>query len=120
MVARGRPFVALFATLLVWLTTLGSAGTAASRERRLLTAGDERVATISIAVPRSAAIAVREVTRLPVLTDGAPAMLVAGAFDAPVPSIARRDAHTAHGRVRQAQGLASTYDATAPPNWLAS
>src|SRR5262249_903141 len=112
---RRRPFVAFFATLLVWLTAVGSAHNVVSRDVRLLGPTGDGVPSISIAVPRPTAIVTREPTRLPTVAHDAPSFLPPASIhpiDVPVEA---RHAQVTHSRVRLSQGLASTYDATAPP-----
>jgi hypothetical protein len=112
---RRRPLVAFFATLLVWLTAVGSAHTVASRDVRMLGPTGDAVPSISLAVPRATAIVTREATRLPTLAHDVPSFLPpASVYSIDVP-VEARHAQATHSRVRLSQGLASTYDATAPP-----
>jgi len=112
---RRRPFVAFFSTLLVWLTAVGSAHAVVSRDVRLLGPTGDAVPSISIAVPRATAIVTREATRLPTFAHDAPSFLPpASVYSIGVP-VEARHARITHSRVRLSQGLASTYDATAPP-----
>src|SRR5262245_6127503 len=113
---RRRPFVAFFSTLLVWLTAVGSAHTVVSRDVvRLLGPTGDGVPSISVAVPRPTAIITRETTRLPTFAHDAPSFLPpASVYSIDVP-VEARHAQVTQARVRLSQGLASTYDATAPP-----
>src|SRR5262245_21199500 len=112
---RRRPFVAFFATLLVWLTAVGSADTAVSRDVRLLGPTGDAVPSISVALPRAPAIVTREATRLPAFAHYVPSFLPpTSVYSIDVP-VEARHAQATHSRVRLLQGLASTYDATAPP-----
>jgi hypothetical protein len=113
---RRRPFVALFGTLLVWLTAVGSARTTVSRDVRLLGPSGDAVPSISVAIPRATAIVSREATRLPAFTQDLPSFVPpASAFSIDVP-VEARHARATQQRARLSQGLASTYDATAPPS----
>ena len=115
MLRRRRPFVAFFATLLVWLTAVSSAHTVVSRDVRLLGPAGDAVPSISIAIPRATAIVTREATRLPTFANDAPSFLPpTSVYSIDVP-VAARHAQITQARVRLSQGLASTYDATAPP-----
>jgi len=113
---RCHPFVAFFATLLVWLTAVGSAHTVVSRDVRLLGPAGDAVPSISVAVPRATAIVTRESTRLSTFAHDAPGFLPpTSVYSVDVPVEARL-AQVTQARVRLSQGLASTYDATAPPS----
>jgi hypothetical protein len=112
---RRRPFVAFFSTLLVWLTAIGSTRTVVSRDVRLLGPAGDAVPSISVALPRATAIVTREATRLPTFAQDLPSFLPPKSvysIDVPVEA---RHAQVTRSRVRLSQGLASTYDATAPP-----
>ena len=112
---RRRPFVAFFATLLVWLTAVGSSHTVVSREARLLGPIGDVVPSISVAVPRATAVVTREATRLPAFAHDVPSFLPpTSVYSIDVP-VEARHAQLTQARVRLSQGLASTYDATAPP-----
>jgi hypothetical protein len=112
---RRRPFVAFFATLLVWLTAVGSAHTVVSRDVRLLGPNGDAVPSISVAIPRATAMVTRESTRLPTFAHDVPSFLPpTSVYSIDVP-VEARHAQVTQARVRLSQGLASTYDATAPP-----
>jgi hypothetical protein len=112
---RRRPFVAFFATRLVWLTAVGSAHTVVSRDVRLLGPIGDAVPSISVALPRATAIVTRASTRPLTLAHDVPGFLPpTSVYSIDVP-VEARHAQVTQARVRLSQGLASTYDATAPP-----
>src|SRR6185503_5322032 len=114
MVARRRPVAALLAALLVWLTAIGSAHVSLPRELQF-TAGSESIPSVSVAVPRATFVATRDSTRIPAAPHVTPDALPSKIVDSGTLPAVARDSRATHSRVRQAQGIAAPYDATAPP-----
>ena len=112
---RRRPFAAFFATLLVWLTAVSSAHTVVSRDVRLLGPMGDAVPSISVTLPRGTAIVTRESTRLPTFAHDVPRFLPPASISSIDVPVEARYAQLTQARVRLSQGLASTYDANAPP-----
>jgi len=114
MTARRRPLASLFAALLVWLTAVSTVRVAHPDEMRFVGV-DEGVST-SLVI--AAARAVVSAPRLPSRSSTIPQP------DVPLaePQVLLLPATPNHresplllARVRRAHGLASTYDAIAPP-----
>jgi hypothetical protein len=114
MPGRRRPIAAFFATLLVWLTAVTAVRVAHPSETRLLGPEGDGAVTSSIAIPRSAILAIRAPSRSVVAPQ--PDLALLPARESLVPVVAEpRHATVLLVRVRQVHGTASTYDATAPP-----
>src|SRR6185436_7608675 len=117
MSRRRRPVAAFFAVLLVWLTAVAGVRVARPAEQRLLN-GDGNGETLpSIAVPRSTVATMRAPARSIVIPQPDLAFLPAPEATTTVVVVQRPD-EIALARVRDVQGTASTYDATAPPRLI--
>lgn len=114
MTAQRRPIASLFAALLVWVTALSAAQVAHPNEVRLIDVGTNSSASVVIA----AAGAVVSAQRLPSHSSTIPQPDLP--LPEPRPSLLpanpdHRESPRLLAHVRTAHGLASTYDAVAPP-----